>query len=140
MEAQLVETVRFGDVDDALPLDQVGGRVAGAREYAALEGAADEDRTVVDRQARAAYPNLAQTEGQIAVIVQRAGLQGNFQAVKRGCEFVPGLCLWAEWVNHFQLGLAGLDLDRHRQRASLVGDRGVIGGGLEGQAGGAIVA
>ncbi len=62
VEPKQVQPVAFGDADDALPGFHVGGRMAGEREDAALQRAAEEGLAAVDEELRALGRNLAQAE------------------------------------------------------------------------------
>jgi hypothetical protein len=53
-------------LEDLLPVGDVGGRIAGQREVAAVVGAAHEDRPAVDTGCRALGRNLDEAERELA--------------------------------------------------------------------------
>src|SRR5262249_5517836 len=62
VEAQQVQAKRFGGAHDALPSLDIGGRMAGLRKDAALQGAAKKELASVEIKLRARALKAAQTD------------------------------------------------------------------------------
>src|SRR5690606_40173861 len=67
VEPEQVEAVAAGDVDDATPRRDVGGRVAGEREHAGLQRAADERLAAVDQDRKSTRLNSSHVKISYAV-------------------------------------------------------------------------
>ena len=80
----------------------IGGRVAGQREDAAFQRAAEEGRVAVQDELLAAGADLTQAERHRALVVGLVALEWSGERLERGAELVPGLCLVAQ--RHLELG------------------------------------
>ena len=93
MEPQVIQTVRLAHAEDPPPSVDVGGRIAGLGEDAALERAAEENLLPVQRELRVLDFEVSQTERHITTVgplsTGHLGNQFHVELVKRRLEFVP---------------------------------------------------
>ena len=94
VEADQVQAVGLGDADDALPRINIRRRMAGEREDAAFERAADEHLVAVEQELIALGRDFAQAEGGRATVP--CARQSGGQTIERWIELIPQLGLVPE--------------------------------------------
>src|SRR5208282_652315 len=98
MKANQIQSARFGDADDALPVINVCRWMAGFGKDAAFQRAAKKCFAAVDCELRAVGGNLALAKNNFARIALRR-LQDDLQMLKCWMKFIPKLHVAAE--RHF---------------------------------------
>ncbi len=96
--------------NDALPLGDFRRRMAGLGENAAFQRAADEGLAAVDGELRALNSQVADTEGHIPPVKDRAVirlLDPNFQRIDVGVKLIPQIKGLIERQFRFHRGAAG---------------------------------